>query len=606
VSSTETTKPTRIDLERALEGIIYEKNVRIPTRRGSYVMANVFRPESPTEPVPALFCVSAYGKDVHEQDGFPEIWADMLRSLPEIGERSTLSLHTHETNDPEVWVAWGYACVRLDTPGAGKSPGKMDFWSPEEAEATYDAIEYIAAQPWCNGRIGMTGISYLAISQWRAASEQPPHLAAICPWEGLSDYYREFCRHGGIMSTFLPGWMAMSPATLQHGNGRSHLRDLDDGAPIGGPDALSDEQLRANRIDPVEDVRSRELLDDWWRQRSADFERIEAPFLSAANWGGLGLHLRGNVEPFVQARSTEKWLEIHGGNHRDAYYKQPGEALQKEFFDHYLKGIDNGWQDRPPVMLEVRHVDDTYTARDEHEWPLARTQWTRYHLDAAVGTLSTSAATTEAEGAYRGLGDGLRFRTQPFAAETEITGPVAAKLHVSSSTEDMDLFITLRVLRPDGSEVTWHGSADQAVPLTQGWLRVSHRKLDVERSTEWRPIHTHDTLQKLIPGKVYEVDVEIWPTCVVMPEGYVLEMLVEGKDFVRTDVPRVAVYEGLGVRMSAAAGDGNDRSDVFRGSGAFLHNDVQDRPPEVFDGTNTVHTGGRFDSYLLLPIIPAA
>ena len=595
-----THKRTPIDMERALQGIVYEKNSSIATRDGSYVMANVFRPET-DQPVPALLCASVYGKDLHTQDIFPEIWEDILRQLPQLADRSTLSLHTHETNDPEVWVPYGYACVRLDVPGTGKSPGKIDPLSPAEADAIYDTIEWIAEQSWCNGKVGMTGISYFAMVQWRVAGERPPHLAAIVPWEGMSDYYREFSRHGGIASTFLPAWLP-TVVKLQHGNNEVHT-DLDDGAPIGGPVALSEQQRRANRIDPSHELRTRELDSPWWRERSADLERITVPMLSAANWGGNALHLRGNVEAFTWAASTDKWLEVHGGNHRDAYYLPEGEQLHKDFFDHFLKGEDNGWDKRARVQLKIRHEGERFVARDENEWPLARTAWTKFHLQPDA-TLGAAPPTAEAELSYQGLGEGLRFAAEPFAQETEVTGPLAAKLHVSSSTDDLDLFLTVRALRPDGSEVTFHGSSDQAVPLAQGWLRASHRKLDPRRSEPWRPWHSHDELQKLAPGEVYEVDVEIWPTCFVFPAGYRLELIVAGVDFVRPALEHEDVYAGLGQRLSEDAGDGNDRTNIFRGSGAFLHNDIVDRPAEVFGGTNMLHVGPARESYLLVPVIP--
>src|SRR5271168_4324301 len=154
---------TPIDVETATKGMVYQKSVRVPTRDGSYVSINIFRPEG-GEQVPALLCTSVYGKDMHTQHLFPEIWKNILEQLPHLKDKSTLSLHTHETNDPEVWVPWGYACVRMDVPGAGKSPGVLDCWSSNEARATYDVIEWLAAQPWCNGKVGMTGISYFAMA----------------------------------------------------------------------------------------------------------------------------------------------------------------------------------------------------------------------------------------------------------------------------------------------------------------------------------------------------------------------------------------------------------------------------------------------------------
>lgn len=595
---------TTVNLAEALKGITYEKNVRIDTRDGSYVMANVFRPQAEGQ-YPALLAVSPYGKDLHTKDGFPEIWEEMLDHLPNLGDHSTLSLHTWETADPEVWVPYGYACVRLDVPGSGKSPGKLDPYSPVEARATYDAIEWAAAQPWCNGKVGLMGISYLAIIQWRVAAEQPPHLTAICPWEGEFDYYREWARHGGILSnTFSELWWPTQVLALQHGYADSPHHDLDDGAPIGGPEALPAEELQANRIDLVQEFRDRELDGPWYRDRSGNYDAITVPMLSAANWGGMGLHARGNFEGFTQSASTEKWLRVHGGNHRDAFYLPDGEALQKQFFDYYLRGEDNSWSERAPVMLKVRQSDDSSVERDEQEWPLARTQWTKRFLNMESGGLSASAPAQESQRSYAGLGEGLSFRTEPFAEETEITGPVAAKLWVSSSTEDMDIFATLRAFAPDGTEATFAGSVEPKSPLTQGWLRVSHRKLDPARSTEWRPWHTHDTIEKLTAGEVYEVEVEIWPTSLVLPAGYTLELLIEGKDFARSASEQDQTYARLVERMSAFAG-GADWSDLFRGCGLFLHNDPADRPPEVFGGTNTIHAGGRYDSYVLLPVIPS-
>ncbi len=594
---------TTVNLAEALKGITYEKNVRVDTRDGSHMMVNVFRPEADGK-YPALLAVSPYGKDLHTKDGYPEIWEEMQEHLPRFADDSTLSFHTWETNDPEIWVPWGYACVRVDVPGAAKSPGKLDPYSPIEAAATYDAIEWAAAQPWCNGKVALMGISYLAIIQWRVAAEQPPHLTCICPWEGEFDYYREWARHGGILSnTFSVLWWPSQVLALQHGHADGPHHDLDDGAPMTGPDALSAEALAANRVDLIQEFRDRELDSPWYRERSGDYDKITVPILSAANWGGQGLHGRGNFEGFTQSASKEKWLRVHGGNHRDAFYLPDGEALQKQFFDHYLKGDDNGWTDRAPVMLKVRQIDDTFVERDEQEWPLARTQWTKRFLNLEAETLDDAAPARESQRSYEGMGQGLSLRTAAFAEETEITGPLAAKLWVSSSTEDMDVFVTLRVLAPDGTEATFAASVEPQAPMAQGWLRASHRKLDTARSTEWRPWHTHDTIEKLTPGDVYELDVEIWPTCLVVPQGYTLELLIEGKDFARSAAEQDPTYAQLVQRMSAAAG-GADWSDLFRGSGLFLHNDPQDRPPEVFNGSNTIHAGGERASYLLLPIIP--
>ena len=592
----------RYNFQDAIAGMVYEKNVRIPTC-DSYVSVNIFRPQGEAK-VPALLGVSPYGKDLHTKDGFPEIWLEMQDHLPRFADNSSLSLHTWETNDPEIWVPWGYACVRLDTPGSGKSPGVIDCYSPIEAQATYDAIEWCAAQSWCNGKVALMGISYLAIIQWRVAAEQPPHLTCLCPWEGEFDYYREWARHGGILcNVFTELWYPTQVLALQYGFRGSKYHDLDDStAPIGGDEDLSSEQLAANRVDLVQEYRDREMDEQWYRERSGVYEKNTLPILSAANWGGQGLHGRGNFEGFTLAPSNEKWLRVHGGNHRDAFYLPDGEQLQKQFFDHYLKGVDNGWPEKPRVMLKVRRIDDTFFERDEQEWPLARTQWTKHYLDVQAGTLSSAVPAAEAAETYAGMGRGIRLRTAPLDEETEITGPLAAKLFVASSTEDMDLFLTLRVLDPDGTEATFIASVEPQAPVANGWLRVSHRKLDPERTTEYRPWHTHDEKQPLTPGEIYEVDVEIWPSCLVIPAGYTLELIIEGKDFARDDLDPDPTYAKLAERMVAFAG--RDWPDLFRGMGLFLHNDPQDRPAAIFNGDNTIYSGPEHPAYLLLPVIP--
>ena len=214
----------------------------------------------------------------------------------------------------------------------------------------------------------------------------------------------------GQLSSFFAGWYGMQAVRLQHGNAGSPWHDLDDGAPIDGTGDLPEEELRANRMDPVAEFRARELDDRWWRERSADFDRIEVPLLSGANRGGNALHLRGNVEAYVRSASRQKWLEIHGGNHRDDYYLPPGEELHRQFFDHFLKGEDNGWNERLPVMLKIRSVEDTFEPRAEQEWPLARSRWTKLYLDAGAGSLSREPSSEEAATSFDALGDGLRFR----------------------------------------------------------------------------------------------------------------------------------------------------------------------------------------------------
>ena len=286
--------------------------------------------------------------------------------------------------------------------------------------------------------------------------------------------------------------------------------------------------------------------------------------LTAGNWGGHGLHLRGNVEAFVQAASKQKWLEVHGLEHWTHFYTDYGINLQKKFFDHYLKGVDNGWEKTPPVLLNVRHADGRFAERGENEWPLARTEWTKYRLDLNSRALTKAPIAAEQKLEYEALEDGITLSMEPLKQETEMTGPAMARLFVSSTTKDADLFLIVRVFDPKGGEITFQGALDPNTPIAQGWLRASHRKLDPKKSLPYRPYHTHDEDQPLTPGEVYELNIEIWPTCLVMPAGYHIELSIRGKDY---------EYPG---ELSEFA---KSFHYAHRGVGPFQHNDPKDRPP---------------------------
>src|SRR5579884_3532427 len=275
-----------------------------------------------------------------------------------------------------------------------------------------------------------------------------------------------------------------------------------------------------------------------------------------------------------------------GGSTGPSFYTDYGVGLQKRFFDRYLKGARNGWERQPRVLLQIRHVDG-FVPRTEEAWPIPRTRWTRFYLDAVSRTLVAAPAAAAAV-EYEAAGPGVTFSTPPLTEATEVTGPAAAKLFVSSSTTDADVFVVLRAFAPDGREVDFQGALDPHAPLGQGWLRASHRRLDPALSTEWRPYHSHDRSEPLTPGELYELDVEIWPTCIVLPAGYRIALTVLGKDFERP---------GPGLRMRTFANE-------MRGSGPFLHDDPEDRPPAISGGRHTLHTGGTRASYLLLPVIP--
>ncbi len=565
-------------------GMILDRNVAVPMRDGAVLRANVFRPDAPGQ-FPVVMTFGPYGKDVHISQFMPEAWEYLARHQPAVLQASTCKYLAFETPDPECWVPHGYVVIRVDSRGAGKSPGKLDVNSPAEFRDFYDAIEWAAAQDWSNGRIGLLGISYFAAGQWLVASLKPPHLAAILPWQGTPDYYDGRTRQGGIFcSGFTNRWWNRSVLRNQHGNPETPLTDLVTGERNTGPASFTVEQLRANRADYYAAILEHPMKDEWYRGRTPVYENIEVPALVVANWGGLGLHLRGTVEGFLRIASREKWLKIQAGSYFATFLRPENVALQRRFFDHYLKGADNGWEREPRVEISVRGPDDTVKRWVRGgEWPLAGTQWTRMYLEAETRALATQTPQRAALARYEALSEGVAFATAPLDQDLQIAGPIKARLWVSSSTEDMDIFATMRAYDAQGKEATFLSATEPKAPVSQGWLRVSHRKLDAARSLEHMPMHSHDEEQRLRPEEVVEVEIPIWPASLALPAGHRLELVLQGKDFER-------------------AGEAG----VQKGSGWFLHTDPVDRPKSRFGGTNTVHSGGDTQSYLLLPVIPGA
>jgi predicted acyl esterase len=550
-----------------------EKDVPIEMRDGIVLRANVFKPKAEGR-FPIIMAHGVYGKDVHFADAFKPQWGKLIEIYPNLcGNGSSGKYLRWETVDPERFVPDGYVVIQVDARGTGKSPGYLDPRSPREMQDFYECIEWAGIQTWSNGKVGLCGISYYAFTQWAVAAMQPPHLAAICPWEGFVDYYRDSTHQGGIFSNvFTSAWWPRQVLVNQYGNANTHHRDRETGERTTGGPPLSEAILRGNRADYPGDLLLHPLDDAWYAERTPDLSRITVPLLSAGNWGGPGLHLRGNIEGFLAASSPQKWLSLHVGTHWESFYLPEYVAMQKRFFDHFLKGLNNGWDKEPRVQMSVRRPDGA-SRRMEHEFPLARTQWRKFYLDAKDRSIVASNPAAKASTSYEALGPGVDFSTTPFEHETEICGFITARLWVSSSSTDMDIFAALRVFAPDGREMVFVG-AHEPTTMTKGWLRVSHRKIDSARSLPYRVFHAHDEIQKIEPGEVYAVDVEIWPTSMVLPKGYRLVLTLKGCDFEFPGTP-----------------------------GRMLHNHPKDRPPAEFSGKNTIHTGSRYDSFLILPVI---
>jgi predicted acyl esterase len=563
-------------------------DVQIPMDDGVTLRADVYRPPSEGR-YPTIASMGVYGKNLPFQaEPYAKLWEQMCEKYPDVPRGSTNKYQAWEVVDPEKWVADGYVVLRIDSRGAGRSEGKMDCFTAREAKDFYDCIEWAAEQEWSTGKIGLSGISYYAVNQWRAAELAPPHLAAICPWEGANDWYRDTTHHGGIHCTFLGNWFRAQAEIVQHGLGARGPRNPHNHLLVAGDEELDNEQLTENRGDIEQELIDHRFADDYYKERSADLSRVNVPLLSAANWGGQALHNRGNFNGYINAGSEQKWLEVHGGEHWTIYYTDYGRELQRRFFDWFLKG-EGDWDQQPPVQLLVRHPGERFVKRAEQEWPLARTQWTRIYLDPAAKRLSSSEPASQASATYRGFGEGLELLTEPFEQETEITGPVSCRLWISSSTSDADIFLALRLFDPDGNEVLFHGANEPKAPISLGWLRASHRKIDEERSTPWAPYHPHLEEQPLTPGEKYPLDIEVWTTCIMIPAGYRLGLSVLGRDF---DHGQPGTVSHIGVEM--------------KGAGFWHHDDPRERPAAIYDGEVTVYSSAQQPSYLLLPVIPAS
>jgi predicted acyl esterase len=554
------------------DGVVLRADVYLPVQEGRY---------------PVIASLGAYGKNhLFSEAPYTGMWKTLVEKYPEAVANTTTRHTSFEVADPEHWTPHGYAVMRIDSRGAGRSEGLMNTHSRQESIDYAECIEWAADQPWSNGNVGLSGISYFAVNQWLVATMRPRGLAALAIWEGCSDWYREAAYHGGIPCSFLGTWFEVQAKTVQNGLGSRGPKNPLNGIQVAGDIDLTDEQLEANRVDVGHALASRPFDGEFYRLRSAEHALIEVPLLSLGNWGGQGLHGRSNLKGFVDAGSEHKYLEVHGHEHWTLYYTEYYLEMHRRFFDYYLKGEGDWEQTQPKVLLQVRHPGEKFVTRPEQEWPPARTEWTKLYLRPEVNELDWAPPTVDQEQSYDGVGDGLTLKLPPAEVPLEITGPVWAKIFISSETTDADLFLVLRLFDPEAKEVLFQGANEPQAPIGQGWLRASHRKLDAEKSKPWLPYHAHTDYEPLVPGEIYELDIEIWPTSIVVPAGYQIALSVLGRDF----------DHGL-------PGSGSHLGPQMRGSAFFTHGG---RPEEIYGRSVTIHSGPDRASYVVLPIIPEA
>ena len=473
------------------ERVVFQRDVEVPVRDGTVLRANVFRPED-DDHHPVLLSAQPYGKDALPKPTRRGYATPLQYRLAANDEPMTFSAWTGlEAPDPAYWVPRGYVVVLVDLRGWGTSDGTAEPFGPGEGDDVHDAVEWAAVQPWSTGKVGMNGVSYLAISQWTGAATRPPHLAAICPWEGMTDPYVDFAYPGGVRENgFLLLWSTWLKAMRPR----------------------SPSFRRAQQAHPLRDA--------WWSDRAADLERIGVPALVCASFTDQSLHSRGSFEGFRRIRSSQKWLWAHRGPKWAPYYSAAGLALQSRFFDHFLRGDDTGILDDPPVHFEVRSsLHEVAEVRTADAWPPREALLTVLHLDAATESLSANgpAAPHQIEVGRQGA----RFSWR-VPEGLDLVGPMRLRITVSTERNDVTLMPVVRKFH-EGREVVFEGAYGFTEDVvTRGWLRASHRAVDEARSSDWEAFHPHTSTLPVVPGRPVELDLTLLPSATRFAAGDVL------------------------------------------------------------------------------------
>ncbi len=488
-------------------GIEFERDVPVPMRDGVTLRVNVFGPSGEGQ-YPVIMCAHPYGKDnlpKKTKSGYSPSFQYRAFRQPKPVKFSAWT--GWEAPDPAFWVRQGYAVVNCDLRGFGHSEGVGELISDQEAQDYYELIEWAAHQPWSTGRIGLNGVSYLALSQYKVAALQPPHLAAICVWEGFSDMYRDFARPGGVLETGFSRMWATSVSMQGHVKG--HFRG---------------------------EMAERPLYDDWWQARVADLSAIEVPALICGSFSDHNLHSRGCFESFNRISSEHRWLYTHRGGKWATYYSQEALDFQARFFDHFLKDADNGMRDVPPVRLEVHDTQDDYTVRPETAWPPSNITWKPLYLQAATAKLHGDPVDYVTSTDFTTQRGSAATFSWDVTDDVELVGPMKLRVHVElQDTDDMDLFVGLRKFR-DGRQVVFEGSYGFGWDMiTNGSLKISHRELDDDLTQPGRPVHTHNKRQPIGPGEIVPVEIALLPSATNFRAGDVLRLDIQGRWFYPTN-----------------------------------------------------------------------
>lgn len=528
--------------------IVLDKDVPVTMRDGVTIYVDVLRPVG-TAKVPVIVAWSPYGKGEGSAPAAIGVFG-----LVGLDNKIVSGLHKFEGPDPAYWCAHGYAICNPDPRGISDSEGDSVLWDRQEGQDCHDLIEWLAAQEWCSGKVGMSGTSYLAVSQWFTAAEQPPHLTAINPWEGVSDVYRDLVMRGGMPDT-------------------GFARQLQDNSYWG----------KNRKEDILTEAQRYPLVNELWENKIPRFDRITVPAYVVASYSNT-LHTAGTFRAWRRIGSQQKWLRIHNSQEWPDYYDEANREDLRRFFDHFLKDEDNGWEQTPRVrytVLDLEGADQVNLAADQ--FPPEDVAYTKYYLDGRSRTLHSEPPAEEATAVYDSEAN-PKFVSfiVGFDEKTTMVGYPKARLWVEAKgADDMDLFIFVQKLDQHGTplqqftvpnrgagihDVTERGASILRYKGSEGRLRVSMRHLDETLSTDEVPAHSFDRVEKLNPGEVVDVEIDLLPIGLVFYPGEQLRLVISAQNLFGPWMPGLREYTP--------------------------HN----------SGQHVLYTGGSHASYLQLPI----
>lgn len=474
-----------------------EQDVEVRINDGVTLRLNLYRPRG-EGPFPVIMSAHPYGKDELSKKTRRGWSLNPQFRIMNQSEPLRISDQTSwEAPDPVWWVQQGYAVINLDTRGGGHSDGKGDLLSDQEADDISRVIAWAASQPWSNGRVGMLGVSYLALSQYKVAVLNPTALKAICPWEGFTDAYRDLFAPGGVVEDgFARVWLFLAGRVARLNTNIAHER------------------------------KNHPLRDEWWDALTPDLAKITVPILVCTSFSDDNLHSTGSMRAFQRVGSTERHAYTHRGPKWSTFYGEEARRAQLAFFDRHLRERDV--PTLPTLRLEVRdRRDHIVEVRDEQEWPLRRTDWRPLFL-GADGALSE---VEQGQGsATFGLRRGAVRFDYRFDQDTELSGPMTLRLNVTAiGTDDPRIFVGVEKWS-DGAPVPFEGSYGYGRDrVAGGRLRLALRELDLDLSTAHQPEHTFRTLQPVRAGEPVDAVIPLTSSSTLFHAGDSLRLLIAGR-----------------------------------------------------------------------------